>query len=724
MNFIRNKTHSKNSTFTYFKKISLLVNVLLFPVCIFAQNPFVVDVNLNTERSVEGASTFDRDVFINMHSSHSLNDWEAYELDEIVNDLGINFGRSVGGVTWQMNRIDEDPNNPGYFDLSHMQTLGAQTRNNYSNRTEIHPYEPKTFVMTSHTSPLFPNGTLTNEGWAPANYESVAQFYAYLLKEYFGSNGQPRPDYVEVINEPFVHSNDLNTTNAAIAEFHNVVADSIRFHHPEVKVGGYAAAWPEFEKNDFAVWDNTWRTFIDISGAQMDFFSFHIYDTPVENDEKQRKGSNSEAIFDMIEQYSMLQLGEVKPMIISEYGACCADWEGTYFEERDWRILKSVSSITMSIMERPHKILKAIPFIVQKSAWYFNSNGYPYPFVILQNLNGGSEWEYTHLRKYYELWRNVEGTRVDTWAHDPDLQIDAYVKGNKAYVILNNLEHNPRSVDLNLFENEGNVLETILIKHLYGDNEIPQLDETVTTLLPNDLSIGGEGTMILEYTFADSILLNQAQEEAKYYADAYLQNITANNPMTFNINGVNSANYGEATLRVGLGRPHGKSLHPTVTLNGTTLQVPDDWRGYDQNTRDNFFGIIEIPFDYQLLENNNTITIQLNDTGGQVSTVTMQVKNFDYDPVRTTVSTKNLVPKWANDLLIFPNPSSDWVQLKGLDTTEEISYAIFSMDGKELLQGVLASDGQAIYIEDLPSGMFQLRLSVGTETVVKKLVRL
>ncbi|MEM9917250.1 MAG: T9SS type A sorting domain-containing protein [Bacteroidota bacterium] len=687
-----------------------------------AQIKTVVDVNLNTQRSTEGVSTFDRDVFINLHSSHTMNDWENYELNEVVNELGINFGRSVGGVTWQMNRIREAPDRPGFFDLSHMATLGKQNRDFYSSRTSIHPYEPGTFVMTSHTSPLFPNGTATSQGWQPAAYEAVGQFYAYLLKEYYGGNGESKPDYVEVINEPFVHAGDLNTTTAELSRFHNVVADSIRFHNPEVAVGGYTAAWPEFERNNFGVWDNTWRTFIDIAGENMDFLSFHLYDTPIPNDEKQRKGSNVEAIFDMIEQYSMLQLKEVKPMLISEYGACCADWEGPYYEERDWMQLKSISSITMSIMERPHKILKAIPFIVDKAIWYSNSNGYPYPYVLLENTNGGFQWEYTHLRKYYELWSEVSGERVDSWAHDPDIQIDAYVQGNKAFVILNNLEHDDRLVQLNVFETTGNDIQSVFIKHLHAINNIPQLSKTTESVPPDQFLLGAEATAILEYTFADQIEGRQKQEEKKYYSDKYLQSITANSPRSFRISDVVKADHGEATLRLGLGRAHNKSLQPQVTFNGTPVDVPDDWRGYDQRNRNDFFGIIEIPIPYELVEQDNTISVRLDDSGGHISTVSLQVKNFDYEPVRTTVSTADFTNTQLQEIGVFPNPSQGLIHFVGLENFDYLDLTIYSIDGKIVYQGPLSNKQNELNLAHLPKGLYQLRLQSEDSASMKKLV--
>jgi len=672
---------------------------------ITAQIAISADVHINTEKSVEGVSNFDRDVFINLHSGHNTNDWETWELDDIVNNTRINFGRSVGGVTWQMNKVEQDPNRPGFFDINHMKTLGQQSRNSYSNKTSIHQYESETFVMTSHISPLFPDGTNTNEGWSPANFESVGQFYAHFLKEYYGGNGEPRPNYVEVINEPMVHLDDLNTTNVEMSEFHNVVADSIHFHNPDVQVGGYTAAWPEFERNNFAIWEQTWRTFIDVAGSKMDFFSFHLYDTPVPGDEAQRKGSNVEAIFDMIEQYSFLSLGEVRPMLISEYGACCADWDGPYYPERDWLQLKSVSSMTMSMMERPHKMLKAIPFITDKSVWYLNANGYPYPHVMLENLNGGFLWEYTHLKKYYDLWRDVEGTRVYTQTHDPDLQIDAYVKDNKAYVIFNNLEHEEVDVSLDLFENTGNELQGVYIKHLHSIADIP---------------------VLLETEEVDAIIdLNQAEDEVKYYSNKYLQEINASEPIVFTISDVNKSSFGEAVIRVGLGRAHGKSLHPSVKINGTDLDVPTDWRGYDQNNRADFFGLLEIPVPYELLQNNNNyVTVKINDAGGFVSTVTMQVKNLDYNPMTTSTSNPDQTPDWAKDLVLSPNPTQNSVQFRGLGDVENVEVSIFSMDGKKVVQDEISRGDNIINLESLPSGMYQVQLRVKDGVVMKKLVKM
>lgn len=53
-------------------------------------------------------------------------------------------------------------------------------------------------------------------------------------------------------------------------------------------------------------------------------------------------------------------------------------------------------------------------------------------------------------------------------------------------------------------------------------------------------------------------------EEVKYYATDYLKEIAAGKELVFNINNVKKTEYGEAVIRLGLGRNHGLSLLPEL----------------------------------------------------------------------------------------------------------------------------------------------------------------
>ncbi|MEM6378261.1 MAG: T9SS type A sorting domain-containing protein, partial [Bacteroidota bacterium] len=675
--------------------------LLLLSSTLSAQQVVNAGANINTKKSTDGISKFDRSIFINLHSSYNGNDWTEKELQQVSETLGANFGRSVGGTTWQMNRVRENAERQGFFDLEHMKTLGAESRGWYANKSFLRQFEPQNTVLTSHISPTFPNGTQTNQGFAPDGYEAVAQFYAYFLKEYYGQNGKPKPAFLEVMNEPFVHANELKTTNAEISKFHAVVADSVHAHHDDVMVGGYTAAWPEFERNNFGIWDDTWRTFIDIAGEKMDFFSVHLYDVPKAEGHAIRRGSNTEAILDMIEQYSWLKLGEVKPFVISEYGSCCADWDGPYTEERDWLILQSFTSLTMSLMDRPNKILKAIPFIVDKAVWYLNNNPYQYPHVLLENRNGGSEWEYTHLVKYYQMLSAIDGERVDTWSNDPDLQVDAYVDQNKAYVLFANLEDIPVKINFKATDINNNSIVDIRVKHLFAANDIPQLEEKLLLSEPNFYQLDANGSMVIEYTFQENIELSQKLEEIKHYADRYWQNIQANTPITFIIDNITPPSFGNSILRLGIGRSHGESLKPTVTLNGTNLEVSDDWMGYDQRPRDRFFGLIEVEVPNALLQSNNKVVVTFSDDGGHVSTAIMQVRNYDHSP-QMVVSTNDPLPAWAQEIVIYPNPARNLVTVDHLAPKRVSQIRLFDTNGKLILQKVVDRTSLSLNINQLP----------------------
>ena len=51
--------------------------------------------------------------------------------------------------------------------------------------------------------------------------------------------------------------------------------------------------------------------------------------------------------------------------------------------------------------------------------------------------NEHKNWEWSDIILWYELWKDVKGTRIDTKADNPDVQVDAYVNGKHVYLIVN-----------------------------------------------------------------------------------------------------------------------------------------------------------------------------------------------------------------------------------------------------------------------------------------------
>jgi len=226
---------------------------------------------------------------------------------------------------------------------------------------------------------------------------------------------------VEVMNEPDWPLLDNGDTPAStVWEFHNSVADHIRARNENVLIGGYCTTFPDLEENNFREWQDEWRLFIDLCGANMDFYSLHLYDFPVfgqgGNVQWWRKGSNLEATLDMIEHYSILKTGRALPFVISEYGASThALINDEWSPWRDWLKVKSINAMLMSFMDRPNMMLKTIPFIICKAEW--GRTAVPYSNRLMRQANEPDshtgEWVYTDMVKFYQLWSGhpIFGTR-------------------------------------------------------------------------------------------------------------------------------------------------------------------------------------------------------------------------------------------------------------------------------------------------------------------------
>jgi agarase len=242
---------------------------------------------------------------------------------------------------------------------------------------------------------------------------------------------------------------------------------------------------------------------------------------------------------------------------------------------------------------------------------------------------GDTDWVYSDLIKFYQLWSDVNGTRVDTWSSEVDILVDAYVEGSTAHIILNNLEAENTEFNLKTLGINDNRINSIDVKHLVtGTDNTMSLNESRISSVDNSITLDAESTMIIKLNFDAAIAIDQSNTETKHYANSYKHAITANTAITLNINDVNKGAQGEAILRLGIGRDHGQSLQPSVMINGNAVSVPADFRGYDQNlggqARANFFGVIEIPVPYEYLQLNNTVLVEFTDTGGFISSAAIQ----------------------------------------------------------------------------------------------------
>lgn len=542
--------------------------------------------------------------------------------------------------------------------------------------------------------------------WLPQDIETSAAWISQYLDEFFVNNlqeeGEVLPEYWEVINEPDMKMNTgafMITSWEDIWEYHNLVAQGVRARlgNNAPKIGGmtwglhdlfaddlhrsrtvgysdaYYGSGPENDAakayarqqtesaylnqtGPWTQWDVLWKGFMDNAGPNMDFYSVHIYDWPTYNASggATRAGGHTEALLDMVEWYDVSQNGIAnrKPILLSEYGAVQGQWDYTAHDARyDWEVLKPFSSMMMQFLERPDYIIKSMPFTPVKAQWGdTDTNGdgtpeYRYQYTMMRDDDGDGNWEWSDYIKWFELWAEVDGTRVDTKASDPDIQVDAYVDGNDLFLILNNLETASRTLDLNFFGNTPN-LQSVNIKHLYlsGVRDV-RLDNTSQGSAPASVTLAPEATMILKYTYGSNVAINQTSVESKFYGASVGPNqrtdIQAGDNL-FYVNGVNvpqDASKAEAMLRITAnlfdaedGQVGFLSIDK-LTVNGVEIETPLDWRGGSQN-RSRWFGTLEIPVPVNLLQTNNTFAVDFHHSG-EVCVVNLVTWDFSTAPGRS-----------------------------------------------------------------------------------------
>ncbi len=652
------------------KRISALMGLIVSAASLNA-GAVGVDVNVNVKHSVGGISTFDREKFSTVHASHTTGDMDATVMNDFINGRDVYFGRDTGYIGWYTkNQIDENPSKPGWARVSGSTystvTQGSNARSSYNSQTWRHAYESRAAsdILCAQFSPFWPESATMRGGWNFSTNDTPAEPFGSasgnhmgnFLNNFYGTAangyvGRTLPAYVEILNEPdyplFDDSGDPlhgTATWEKLFNYHNTAANQIRSLNPNVKIGGFCPSHPDLATDDFQEWTERFKPFLDQCATNLDFFSIHIYDiydSLASDGPHIKKGSNLEATFDMIEQYSHMISGEPLPFVVSEFGGRDRNLEAyswrplLWTAERDWVAIKSINSMLMSFADRPHLVHKTIPFIMLKEEWNYTYYGYPHSWRLFRKANEPAEysgdWVYTDYIHFYDLWKNVKGTRVDIVTDDPDVQVDAYVNSNTVYVILNNLNTSATGVDLNLFGHSLNTVQSVREKNLYWNGSNTTLDETLHSGGLSQVQLQAEGAAVLEYTLSTAIDVNETSDEVKYYASANYLPIVAGQANVLHINGVETGVYGEAVLRLGMGRNKALSKQPVILFNGVQLTVPTDFMGHEGDGRDAFLGQLNIPVPYHLVRSNNTVSVTYPDTGGHISSLSLRAFEFSTD---------------------------------------------------------------------------------------------
>ncbi len=607
------------------KKIVILFGLTISALSINAQG--IITIDHKTQRFVDNVSTFDRSKYTNVHFGLRNNTdapFRAFKSQyKIKSDyLGSRqfynpFSKVKNGVIPNVRSIHK-----GKRSVNRIIATGKATNLFYNNKLDYSKANVSGFSL------------------------KVAKYVAESFKKEWGDVSIP--EFIEPFNEPMVHAIDYYPEGRATppryigSKIDNIITKICAYHRdlgksihavPELsnmKVMGYASAFPEFEAGDFSNWNTRYKKFMDIAGADMDLFSIHLYDgSGINNSGGRRSGSNSEAILDLLETYSYKKFGVVKPIAITEYGRLVENQPNflkggaNYNAVVNSQAVRSQIHMAMNFIERANKIEMAIPFSVNE-----RDSKQTFSKATLFTKNASGNVVLTPRKYFYEVLKDLKGRRVRINSTNIDVQTQAFVDGNKLYVVLNNLNDREQLVNLKLLNNKG--LKNVVVKRLkIFTNKVPLLTTKFHSKALDNLSLVYGETAVLTYTFDKTITFGNKIYSKKYYSSDYLKPIKSNGNNWFAFKNVDVGS-GFATLRVSVGRNLGASLKPTIYVNGKKLTISGDLiRGYNQNTRKRFFGTLEIPVKMDVLrKGNNTVNVKFSDNGGHISSVILQVQKF------------------------------------------------------------------------------------------------
>ncbi len=679
----------------------------------------VITIDHKTQRYIGDISTLDRGKYTNAHILFTGPDaaFESFKTEYNIDKSYIGgrqfwnpFGKVNNGVI---------PN----------------VKKNYNGVREVNPF----LVATGTAGQLMYDDNLD---YSIEDVSAFSQQAAEYVAQSYRDEWDLVPAFIEPFNEPMVHATDFypegrETPTKYISEKIDVVITKICEYHkdlgqaihaiPELanmQVMGFASAYPELENNNFDLWNTRFKKFIDIAGEDVDIFSLHLYDgSGINNSGGRRSGSNAEAILDMIEAYSFIKYRKVKPLAVTEYGRLVPNQPGwtssngmTNYEPIETsQASRSQIHLAMSFMERADHMVITIPFNVSTRN---PKSQYSKSSIWINTIDG---IELTQRKNFYEVWKDVKGERVRINSTNVDIQTQAFVSDKQLYVVLNNLNDDTQTVNLGLLEPTG--LQNVHVKRLkIFLDKLPELSESKEDAAPSTLSLEYGETVVLTYNFENPITFHNTIRSTKYYATEYLKPISANELNAFTLEALAVGN-GEATLRLGVGRAHGLSLKPTVTVNGTEINTNGDIiRGYDQNTRKQFFGTLEIPVSMShLKEGANEVQVKFPDGGGHISSVILQVQKSEKPVEDFVVDGGNVLGNAetiANNIEIFPNPvqAGDSVTINSKESIKQLK--VFSLNGLLIYQGTSTT----ISTKGFRSGVYVVNIELEKSCQSVKLV--
>ena len=120
------------------------------------------------------------------------------------------------------------------------------------------------------------------------------------------------------------------------------------------------------------------------------------------------------------------------------------------------------------------------------------------------------------------------------------------------------------------------------------------------------------------------------------------------------------------------------------------------------------------------VNNNANFKIRLRFTGTNMTADTgarITFNNFAVNGTQTLAVEENAVL----NLSVFPNPFTDVVNIVGINVTQNVSFKLFSVDGKVIYNGEV--ENNQINLNHISSGIYMLQLSSDDKSEIMKIIK-
>ena len=546
----------------------------------------------------------------------------------LIKENGITFGRSLGlvkGVERYYKAVRENPERPGYVDVeylrkrlqSRLKEPGEQFKKDMNGRLEV-------ALHGNHNAyPSFMGEFSTKQSAKdkkdilPQNIDAAAEFAAKTLKYKF--NDFDRPSFYEPVNEP--HWSYFMDQH--LAKWHLATLKAVRKEKLDVLVGGPCSSVAYFYKREYGAFKGM-KAFIDNTGCGMDFYSFHVYDFVRDaNGEfggRMTSGLPLESVLDLVQNYTVNTYGKEVDIVVSEHGGYGADeliesmaresfaetgfeWEMKMRSINDFNMVSSLIANTLTFMDHPHTVKKAVPFILLESmAWD------PKYYAVIytpRDYKDEKDWVPTKKIMFYRLFRDLKGHRVVADSPDPDVQTRAFVDDNKLFVVLNNLSNYSKNIALDLPRSKEMTIRR------FGRNAdfTPYLTEK-EWCMQEGVDLQARECVLLKLEYRKSVKIRSVVDEKPFYGDRIATAVEENAEFTVEVDdpgGVKSA-----VLRIGISRPPDAGHRLNVFLNDRELIVPLE-ECAQRLVEKEYASCKLIPLDPAELRKKNTVTVSFPD---------------------------------------------------------------------------------------------------------------